>query len=76
MPLRYTGRAAELRHPNHPDKVYKPGDIVPLTQNEALNLIEQSKMHTFEIVKDGKEVGDLEETVTSPDTSAAKKEAK
>ena len=63
MALRYTGSANEFYLPGNP-KAYKNGDVVPISQQDALHMIEQSSLHSFELVKSGE---DLEEKVTTPE---------
>lgn len=63
MGFKYTGRASEFRIPGD-EKVYKPGDIIPISREDALHMSEQSNLHSFEIVKSG---DDLMENATKPE---------
>lgn len=60
--LKYTGRAVSFRLPGS-DKEYKHGDIVPISQRDALHMIDYSDLHSFELVDTGE---DLLETKTAP----------
>ncbi len=63
MALKYTGRS--ILHLPGIERTYKEGDIVPISQKDALNLINQnSRLHSFEIVNTGE---DLEDRATKPD---------
>lgn len=62
MQYKYTGRAAEFRIPSDP-KVYKYGDIVPISKQDALHMADYSTLHSFEEVKSGVDLMDKE---TSP----------
>ena len=70
MPYRYTGRASSF-YLQGSDKEYKRGDIVPISKQDALNMIEQGNLHSFELVD---EKIDLEDVVTKPASTADKKE--
>ena len=63
MPYRYTGQASEFRLPGDP-KVYKNGDIVPISKADALHMSQYSHLHSFEIVNSGE---DLMDAVTAPE---------
>lgn len=74
MPLKYTGRADTLTvggktyakpelYKKHPEMYDSSFDkAIPISQQDALNLINQSGMHSFETVQGE----DLEDKVTSP----------
>lgn len=49
MALRYTGRAATLVVNGHE---YHPGDVVQISQADALKLAASSRLHTFEEISD------------------------
>lgn len=49
MALKYTGRANPLVIDG---RAYAPGDIVPLSQADALRMAARSHLHTFEDVPD------------------------
>lgn len=51
MALRYTGRATALVIDG---KEYHSGDVVPLSQAEALRMAARSHLHTFEDVPEPK----------------------
>lgn len=51
MALRYTGRANPLVIDG---RAYAPGDIVPLSQADALRMAARSNLHSFEDVPDPK----------------------
>ena len=51
MALKYTGRANPLVIDG---RAYKPGDLVPLSQADALRLAARTNLHSFESVPDPK----------------------
>lgn len=69
MGYRYVGSASVFRLPGDP-KEYKYGDIVPISEKDALHMSSYSNLHRFETVKSGK---DLMDVVTTPDTKQGDK---
>lgn len=52
-------------------KIYKNGDIVPISKNDALHMTSQSSMHSFEIVNTGEDLMD-KATEPVPNTGSKK----